>query len=212
MWVYLLQKLSWIILTPLFKFFLHLKISGQKNFNLVKQKQFFIIANHISYLDPFLVSATVPFFKFLKMDFRYMTKAYWFKIYPIIKFLGAYPLKRKQKTLEKTLAETEKFIEKGKQMLIFPEGTIPKQGERLPVRQGIAYLAKKYNLPILPIALKGSDRINGEKSVDIKKIFSRKYSVSVKIGKPFYYNDVADNNMDYHSVAYKIMEQVRMIL
>lgn len=206
--VYLLQKMSWIILTPLFKIFLHLKISGQENFNLIKQKQFLIIANHKGYLDPFLVSATVSFKKFLKMDFRYMTKPHWFKAYPIIKFLGAYPLNRKQGNLEKTLANTEEFVREGKHLLIFPEGTIPKEGEKLPARQGVAYLAKKYNLPILPIVLKGSNGINGEKGIDIKKFFSRKCSVVAKIGKPFYYNDVADNNMDYHSSAHLIMKRV----
>ena len=210
--VYLLQKMSWIVLTPLFKVFLHLKVSGQENFNLIKQKQFLIIANHKGYLDPFLVSATIPFSKFLKMNFRYMTKPHWFKKYPIISFLGAYKLERKQESLEKTLANTEKFIKQGRHILIFPEGTIPKDGEKLPARQGIAYLAKKYNLPILPIALKGSDGINGEKGVSIKKFFSKKCSVNAKIGEPFHYQDVADDNLDYHSAARLIMKRVRVML
>ncbi|MEA2088823.1 MAG: lysophospholipid acyltransferase family protein [Patescibacteria group bacterium] len=210
--VYLLQKMSWIILTPLFKIFLRLKVSGQENFNLIKQKQFIVIANHKGYLDPFLVSATVPFIKFLKMNFRYMTKPHWFKAYPIIKLLGAYKLERNQGSLEKTLASTEEFIRQGKHMLIFPEGTIPKQGEKSPTRQGIAYLAKKYNLPILPVALKGSNGINGEKGIDIKKFFSRKCLVNIKVGRPFFYADVVNNNMDYHSSARKIMELVRVML
>ncbi|MCD4705538.1 1-acyl-sn-glycerol-3-phosphate acyltransferase [bacterium] len=204
--------MSWIILTPLFKIFLHLKVSGQENFNLIKQKQFIIIANHKGYLDPFLVSATIPFLKFFKMNFRYMTKPRWFKKYPIITFLGAYPLNRKQGSLEKTLANTEEFVREWKHLLIFPEGTIPKEGEKLPARQGVAYLAKKYNLPILPIALKGNNGINGEEGVDIKKFFSKKCSVNAKIGEPFYYQDVADDDLDYHSAAHKIMKRVWVML
>lgn len=209
--VYIFQKLIWPPFVFVVKIFLHFGVRGQENFKLIKGNQYFIVSNHRGHLDPFLVSAAVPFFHFLKLNFRYMTKPQWFKVYPFIKLFGAYPLHRKQETLEQTLSMTEKFIKEGKDILIFPEGTIPKPGESIPAKQGIAYLAKKYKLPILPMFIEGSRNLNSDNNLDLKKIFSRKYQVKIKIGKPFYYDDVASGDMDYHTAAQKIMERVNVL-
>ncbi|MBT4277298.1 1-acyl-sn-glycerol-3-phosphate acyltransferase [Candidatus Falkowbacteria bacterium] len=210
--IYFFQKLVWIPLVILFKIFLKFEVKGQENFKLIKNKQYFIVANHLGYLDAFLVSGSIPFFRFLKVNLRYMITPKWFKRYPFVKFLGAYPVYRKQESLEKTLVKTEELIKKGKHMLIFPEGTFRKSEEGPKPRQGIAYLSKKYNLPIIPIALRGSDGTNGDNRFDIKRFFSSKSQVKVKIGEPFYYQDVAEEGMDNFMVAEKIMQRVREML
>lgn len=210
--IYFFQKIIWLPLLIIFKLFLHLKIKGCKNFKLIKKKQYFIIANHRGFLDAYLVCAAIPFFHFLKINFRYMIKPYWLKVYPIVKLFGAYPVYRKKGNLKKTLADTEQFIKNGKNLLIFPEGTFPKNNKPLPAKQGIGYLAKKYNLPIVPIALFGSDGVNGNKKIDFKKIFSKKCHIKIKIGKPFYYSDVSNYSDDNLTVAQKIMERVNVML
>ncbi len=212
MLVYVCQKLIWLALTPLFKIFLHLRVEGQKNLKLLKEKQFFVIANHLGLLDAFLISSAFPYGRFLRMNFRYMMKPNWFRAYPFVKYLGAYPIYPGQGTLEEILAETEKHVQSGKHLLIFPEGKIPKPGETARPKRGIAYLTKKYNLPIVPVALFGSGCVNGEKGPDWKKIFSRRCRVKIKIGRPFYYEEVASADMDYFSAAEKIMERVRVML
>ena len=210
--VYLYQKLVWPPFTLFAKFFLKLKVRGQKNFKKIKKKQYFIVSNHLGYLDAFLVCAAVPFFHFLKTDFRYMVSPKWYETYPIVKYFGAYPLYRKQETLEKTLESTEEYIGKGKNMLIFPEGGFPKFGIRQKPKKGIGYLAKKYNFPILPVAIKGSDSVNGQNGLSVKNLFSGKHNIEINIGEPFFYADVADENMDYQTVADKIMDRVNIML
>ncbi|MCK4935274.1 MAG: 1-acyl-sn-glycerol-3-phosphate acyltransferase [Elusimicrobiales bacterium] len=192
--------------------FLHFQVDGKENFRLIKKKQYFIIANHRGFLDAFLVCAAIPFSDFLKTNFRYMVKSEWIKVYPIVKLFGGYPLNIEKGNLQKTLSGTEQFIKNGKSLLIFPEGTFPKDGKLLQAKQGIGYLAKKYNLPILPMAIFGSDGVNGNRRLDFKKVFSRKCRIKIKIGKPFYYSDAADYSDDNLTAARKIMGMVNVML
>jgi 1-acyl-sn-glycerol-3-phosphate acyltransferase len=210
--VYIFQKLIWFPFVLAVKIFLKFNVKGQKNFRKLKTNKYIIVANHLGFLDAYLVSASIPFFHFLKTSFRYMMKPKWFTIYPFVRWFGAYPVYRKQGSLEKTLESTEEYIKKGKNILIFPEGTFPKEGERPKPKQGIVYLSKKYNLPILPIALKGSDGLNGDGKLDFKKVFSRKYRVNIEVGEPFYYNEIADDNTDWQDAAKKIMDRVNTML
>ncbi len=210
--IYFFQKIIYLVTIVVANLFLHFKTEDKKNFRLIKKKQYFVIANHCGFLDAFLVCAAIPFSNFLKTSFRYMVKSEWMKVYPIVKLFGAYPLHIKKGDLQKTLANTERFIKNKKNLLIFPEGTFPKNNEPPQVRQGIGYLTKKYNLPILPMALFGTDGVNGNRGLDFKKIFSKKCHVKIKIGKPFYCSDVADYSDDNLTTARKIMERVNMML
>ena len=206
MLAYFFQKATWPPFVLAAKFFLYFKVEGGENFKLVKQRQYFIIANHRGYLDAFLVCSAVPFFYFIKSDFRYMIAPHWLKVYPFLKLFGAYPIYRKSGNLEKTLADTEKLIKHGKSLLIFPEGTFPKDNKPLPAKQGIAYLAKKYDLPIVPMAIHNGAGLNP------KRYFLRKHKIKIKIGPPFYYQEVADAKDDYCLAAQKIMNKVNLML
>ncbi len=210
--VYIFQKLIWPIFVAIIRITLRFGVSGQKNFKKLKSNQYIVVANHCGYFDAFLVCASIPFFHFLKTDFRYMMKPKWLKAYPFVKLFGAYPIYRKQESLEKTLAGTEEYLKNGKNILIFPEGTFPKNGEKPRPKRGIAYLSKKYNLPIVPIALKGSDGLNGDNKADFGRLFSGKFRVKVRVGEPFYYNDVADDEISQEKAAEKIMERVNIML
>ncbi|MEA2064734.1 MAG: lysophospholipid acyltransferase family protein [Patescibacteria group bacterium] len=212
MLIYFFQKIIYIVTIIIANLFLHFQVEGKKNLKLIKKKQYFVIANHRGFLDAFLLCDAIPFLHFLKTNFRYMIKPEWIKVYPIVKLFGGYPLHLKKGDLKKTLSNTEQFIKNGKNILIFPEGTFPKDGKQLKAKQGIGYLAKKYNLPILPMALFGSDGVNGKKGLDFKKVFSKKCFVKIKIGKPFYFNDVADYSDDNLTAAQKIMDRVNAML
>lgn len=196
----------WPLFVAMAKFFLRFKVEGQENFKLLKGRQYIIIANHRNYLDPFLVCASVPFFHFLKTSFRYMTKPRYIKAFPFIPLFGAYPIYTKLGSIEKSLAFTEELIKKGKNLLIFPEGKLSLDGNPAPARPGIAYLSRKYNLPIIPLAIKGNSGIT------FFSYFLRKHSVKVNVGKPFYYKDVINVYKDDYHMAEKIMERVNVML
>jgi len=194
--VYFFQKAIWPPFTAGAKFFLRFKVEGQENFKLVKGKQYIIIANHKNYVDAFLVCASIPFFHFLKTNFRFMTIAKMVKKFPFIMLFGAYPLYKKG-DIEKTLKSTERKIKNKKHLLIFPEGKINYGNAQTPApaRPGIAYLAKKYNLPIVPIAIKGAGKIT------LKNYFLRRANVTAIVGKPFYYKEVSEHYTDNHYIS-----------
>lgn len=55
--------------------------------------------------------------------------------------------------LRSMLALSRKMIDDGRPIVIFPEGTRVKHGERAPLQSGFAGLYKLINLPIVPIAV-----------------------------------------------------------
>ena len=142
-----------------------------------------------------------------------MVKPDWLNIYPFIKKLGAYAIySGKNNSLEEKMKLTENFIKEKKNLLIFPEGTFSKDKKTLPAKQGIGYLAKKYNdIPILPVFLKNSESVNDGKKINFKKIFSRKHYIEITIGKPFYYKDIANYGDDNLIIAQKIMEKINIL-
>jgi len=92
--IYIFQKLIWFPCLIIFKFFFHFKIKNKKNFKLLEKNQFFIVSNHKGYFDAFLISTSIPFFLFLKTNFRYMVKPSWLNVYHFIKIFGAYAIYR----------------------------------------------------------------------------------------------------------------------
>lgn len=188
------------------KIFLGFKVEGQKNFGLIKSKQYIVIANHRSYFDGFLLDAAVPFSHFLTTSFRFMVKPKYMEMYPFLWLLGGYPIYRTGNA-EQSLELTEKLLKQGKHLLIFPEGTFDKDKDQpMPARRGIGYLARKYNLPIVPMAIIGAHGIS------LKNYFYRKNKVSIKIGKPFYYNEVGNDNDTDLKLAEKVMERVNVMI
>jgi 1-acyl-sn-glycerol-3-phosphate acyltransferase len=54
--------------------------------------------------------------------------------------------------LRSLLKDGPRAIREGRQIVIFPEGTRAAYGARLPLQPGIAALAKRTNLPVIPVA------------------------------------------------------------
>ncbi len=55
--------------------------------------------------------------------------------------------------LRALLLETARLAADGRQMVIFPEGTRVKPGERVPLQPGVAAIARQTGLPVIPVAL-----------------------------------------------------------
>jgi len=71
------------------------------------------------------------------------------------------------------------FLRNGGLLGIAPEGTRSKTGGMIEPKPGVSYLASKFNVPIIPIAITGTE------STKAILTFQRP-KVTVTIGKPFY--------------------------
>lgn len=116
-------------------------------------KQYMIVSNHQSQLD--ILVAFGLFF-----PFKWVSKIEVFRL-PLIgwnmvlnRYIG---LKRGDKeSVQKMMTACEREIDKGCSIYFFPEGTRSKTGVLRPFKPGAFVLAKRRNLPILPIAINGT--------------------------------------------------------
>lgn len=132
-----------------------------------------VAANHFSHLDPVLVSLAVDRpIRYLAVDELYGRSAFFDNL---TFWLGAIPLPRTRPplgTLRLALAE----LEAGGTVGLYPEGMrVWTWGEAEP-RRGAAWLARRAGVPLLPVAVAGSEEALGRGA---RRISRRPLHVSV---------------------------------
>ncbi|MCI0452748.1 MAG: 1-acyl-sn-glycerol-3-phosphate acyltransferase, partial [Candidatus Latescibacteria bacterium] len=101
-----------------------------------------------------------------------------FKIWwlgPIIRFYNSFPIKRGVFDRE-AMATSLAILERGRSLLIFPEGGRIAGGELGSARSGVGYLAIRSGVPVVPCYVEGTDRL--------RDCLIRKSRVRVIHGKP----------------------------
>lgn len=116
-----------------------------------------IVSNHQGIFDIPALQGHLP------IQFRWIAKKSLFKI-PVIgwsmTFAGHIPIDRENiKNALRSMDSAAKKIRSGTSVLIFPEGTRSKSSDLLPFKRGGFHLAAKSGVPILPVALKGTQNI-----------------------------------------------------
>jgi len=137
-----------------------------------------VVSNHVSYLDPPIVGAAV------KRQLHFMAKQElfekkWFGY--ILNQMGTFPVKRgvpDKSAIRKSL----NILNNDKALCMFPEGTRIKTGELGEAKPGVTLIALMSKSPILPVAIKHSDKNNK--------------SLQVSIGKPFLLDDYYDKKLN----------------
>lgn len=110
-----------------------------------------IAPNHVSYLDPQLVSASWP------GDLTFFAGSRLFKrpfLGCVLRLLRCYPVE-KGKELS-TIRTAIRLLKEGKKVVVFPEGTRSSDGDLQPLRSGVALLAFQSRCPIIPCYVGGS--------------------------------------------------------
>jgi 1-acyl-sn-glycerol-3-phosphate acyltransferase len=110
-----------------------------------------IAPNHVSYLDPQLVSGSWP------GDLSFFAGSYLFK-HPFLGFLlrmlCCHPV---EKGRELSVIRTAiRLLRQGKKVALFPEGTRSNDGTLQPFRDGVAFLALQSRCPIIPCYIGGT--------------------------------------------------------
>ena len=171
----------WLILKATLFSFIRLylrKVKGKQN--IPKKRNFIIVANHESYIDPFLIgSVVVPYLDkkthFLTMKgrpFRYLPENFYKK------FCGIVIMERnKEKTYQKLL----KVLQSGEILALFPGGPRSNDGRMTRGRTGTVRLALEAKVPIVPVGLKGTFDIAPRDQIRLN--WKR---ATMVIGKPIY--------------------------
>ncbi|MBC8499503.1 MAG: 1-acyl-sn-glycerol-3-phosphate acyltransferase [Candidatus Atribacteria bacterium] len=170
--LYIIAKIKFLII---FKLFFRLKITGQEN--IPQDGSFIIVANHSSLLDPVILGISI------KPKIIFVAAAYLFKIgwlSYLLRKANSIPVQGENDI--SSLKRALKILQRGGVLGIFPEGGVDRQKDDLPIKAGAAYLATKVGVPIVPIKIKGADKVLPRGAKFIRSL----NKIEVKIKKPIY--------------------------
>jgi 1-acyl-sn-glycerol-3-phosphate acyltransferase len=111
--------------------------------------------NHSSLLDPWLLLVASP------RAYKSMAAAELFEFWWLgwfLKAMGAFPVRRGSHD-SAAIATCRKWLSSGSALLVFPEGRCSPGPELLDLQQGAALLAVRDQVPIVPVAIRGSNRM-----------------------------------------------------
>jgi 1-acyl-sn-glycerol-3-phosphate acyltransferase len=165
-----------VLLLGVSKVLFRIRIQGQEQ---VPSSGAFIVApSHRSYLD-------TPFVSFItRRKIRFMAKEELFKNSfgnKLFTALGAIPVTRGSINARPAMKAIQRVLEEGEAAAVYPEGTRRHGPDIGQLFDGTAYLAVKLGVPIVPVAVGGSEEIlaSGKK-------LPRLHRVSVRVGAPIH--------------------------
>ena len=149
-----IAALSWPILYILFR----LQTHGREN--LPSAGGFVLACNHVSSFDPWPLG--VPLWPRRFLRFMAKSELYWFPLRLVLDGAGAFPVRRGQADIE-AIETAVRLARDGHVIAMFPEGTRRRKGlvKRFQPRPrtGAARIALEANVPLIPAAVKGTDRL-----------------------------------------------------
>ncbi len=180
--LYIIAKIKFLII---FKLLFRLKVTGQEN--IPQDGPFIIVANHSSLLDPVILGVSI------KPKIIFVAAAYLFKI----GWLGY--LLRKASSIPvqgendiSSLKRALKILQAGEVLGIFPEGGVDRQKNNLPIKAGAAFLATRVGVPIVPIKIKGADKVLPRGAKFIRSL----NKIEVEIKKPIFCSRQTNKNKE----------------
>ena len=145
-------KILAYIIIFLLKYILGVKVTFSGIENLKKTERFFVASAHQSLLETFILQAPLQYPIFiLKKELLKIPLFGWY-----LKKIGSIDIVRDTTTKDNLnfFNRIKNNIEISKRpLLIFPQGTRVKFGERLPFKKGAGRIYEALNLPCVPVAL-----------------------------------------------------------
>jgi 1-acyl-sn-glycerol-3-phosphate acyltransferase len=189
----LCAALSWPVLHGLFR------LESQGVERIPAEGGFVLAANHVSNFDPFPLG--MPLWP--KRQLFFMAKVELFKP-PLAQILtagGAFPVRRGERDME-AFERAVEICRRGDVVSMFPEGTRQTKGLRKRFqprpRTGSARIAMTAGVPLVPAAIKGTDRL------------ARLEKLRVAYGDPVPVDDLADEPpvQAYHEATERLMASI----
>jgi 1-acyl-sn-glycerol-3-phosphate acyltransferase len=109
-----------------------------------------LVCNHLSFLDVFFLG--IP----LRRPLNYLARSTLFMpgLSALMRSVGGYPIQR-EGIGASGMKETIRRLRAGGVVALFPEGTRSSDGELGPLKPGIASLASRVGVPVVPVGLAG---------------------------------------------------------
>ena len=160
--------------TSVFVCFFITKTTTKGKENIPKKGPYILAPNHFSLLDPFVLHS-----KHNKLTTYLMAEDLddlgWKELW--IPWLYGVLLVNRKTLRPSTIKATQKQIKKKEPICIFPEGTSIGRGLK-PLKDGASYFAVKNKIPIIPVALSGTETI----AKKLKKL--QRAKIKIQFGAP----------------------------
>ena len=180
-------------------FFLTMRIHLRGRYNLPRRGPYIIAANHLSWTDIPLIPAFVPG----KVVFMAKEESFHSKVGWLVRFLGAFPVKRGEGDRQAIRAADEQ-LKKKKVFFIFPEGTRSKTRTLARGHAGIGMIALRSGVPVVPVAIWGSENA-------LKKFGAE---VTISYGEPIHLKPKGNKitREDIESATNEVMSRIAEML
>ena len=184
--------------TCIFKIIFRWRITGAEN--VPASGAVIVASNHISNFDPLVVGAAIT------RPIHFMAKEELFAnpvLRQIIRWLGAFPVRRG--AADRTAIRTAmNFLEEGKVIGLFPEGTRSKTGEIGQAEAGLAMIATKTGATIVPAAIFGTNKVFQAGSL--------LPGFQVYFGKPIRVKKGKASKKELENITETMMQEIRSLL
>ena len=130
-----------------------LEIEGAENID--PNRSYVVVANHLSALDIMACLLAVP------LPIRFLAKKELFRV-PVLaqgmRMVGIIEVDREARGAvhSEVNRQSRELIEKGRSLIIYAEGTRPRNGVMKPFKKGAFTMAIRSGLPVLPLSIHGS--------------------------------------------------------
>ncbi len=150
-------------------------------YNVPRKGPVILVSNHISITDPAVLIGTIP----RHVHFIIKEELFEHPIFRVILPRGK-PIPIKRGSADRVaLRQAEAYLREGEVVGIFPEGTRNHGGATQEAQAGMVFLAQRSGVPIIPVALSGTEGIFSGRFPWYKRA-----SVRMTVGKPFLLTDL----------------------
>ena len=154
-----------LTVVPLLHLLFRIKVDGREH--IPKDRTYVLIANHLNWLDSFAILATFPpepRVHFLGDTTILVTrKVQWALVKTVAGFI---PVNRKARPDTALFDHVNRCLQRGGVVALYPEGNYgPAEGEIMPFKKGFAHFAIENHLPVLSVALSGTQDLWLRKTV-----------------------------------------------
>jgi 1-acyl-sn-glycerol-3-phosphate acyltransferase len=139
-----------------------------------------VVVNHLNFADPPIIGVSVnrkAIFLAKEELFRSRLSGY------IVRNYGAFPVRRGGMNRE-AMRKSKQLLAQGMALIMFPEGRRSQNAQLESAFSGAALIAARSDVPILPIGIVGTEKIEGT------TWWLRRPQITVNIGHPFYLSPV----------------------
>jgi long-chain acyl-CoA synthetase len=203
------------VLSPLFRNYIHLNVSGLDCLEKVCPPVLFA-ANHSSHLDTPAILVALPGYwrntvtpamlaDYFAVHFEMESASFREKASNRLQYFlacglfGAYPLPQRISGVREALRYTGDLVSRGFCPLVFPEGMRSSDGEMREFRPGIGLMAQRLGVPVVPVRIDGTHAV-----LSVQDSWPRRGAVSVRFGPP-----IVSRGTDAASITRQIEASIR---